>query len=332
MPELRLNLITKEWVIISTERAKRPQDFKSRFRDKALPPHVDTCPFCLGNEKKTPHEIFRVSEGDRWKIRVVPNKYAALLRDAERMRINDGIKHAVSGFGVHDVIIETPFHNTPIALLPVDHVSDIIRTYKRRFIDLYSDPRIAHVIIFKNHGEGAGTSLKHPHSQIVGTPVTPFRVRSRIEETIRFFDITGQCLLCKTLEEEKREGIRIIFESEHFISFMPYAALTAFHTWIFPKRHTASFSDITDEELQDLALNLKTLLAKLYFGLNDPDFNYTIHSSRPRDVKSEYSHWYISVIPRLSTVAGFELGSGIFINHAIPEESAEFLRSVKIPQ
>lgn len=331
MPELRLNLITKEWVIIATERAKRPEDFKSRIRKKASPHLVGTCPFCPGNETKTPKEVFRISDGDQWKIRVVPNKFAALHRDVERMRINDGFKHIISGFGIHDVIIETPLHNMTTALLPLEDVSEIIRIYKRRFIELYSEPRIGHVIIFKNHGEGAGTSLEHPHSQVIGTPVTPFQIRDRMEEAIRFFDITGECLICKTMKEEKKEGARVVFETEHFITFIPYAALSAFHMWIFPKRHFASFSDITEDEIRDLALNLKTVLTKLYLGLNNPDFNYAIRSNRPRDARSEYFHWYISIVPRISTAAGFELGSGMYINAALPEESAEFLRKVDVP-
>jgi len=222
MPELRLNLISKEWVIISTERAKRPGDFKSRVREKVLPEFVSTCPFCPGNETKTPEEVFSIAEGGHWKMRVIPNKFPALSREAEKNRINTGLKHVISGFGIHDVLIETPLHNMITALLPPDHVSEIIMIYKRRFIELYSDPRIGNVIIFKNHGEGAGTSLIHPHSQIIGTPVTPFQIRDRIDEAIRFFDITGECLICKIMKEEKEEGTRVVFETEHFIAFIYY--------------------------------------------------------------------------------------------------------------
>ncbi|MBI5050957.1 MAG: galactose-1-phosphate uridylyltransferase [Nitrospirae bacterium] len=332
MPELRLNLVTKEWVIIATERAKRPEDFKISREKKETPSFVDTCPFCPGNESKTPDEVFRVSDGNQWKIRVVPNKFAALNRDIERIRTNDGYRHTVSGFGVHDVLVETPVHNMATALLPLDHVAMIIRAYLKRFAELYSDPRIGHVIIFKNHGAGAGTSLEHPHSQIIGTPVTPFQIRDRVEEAIRFFDLTGECLICKTIAEEKKDSTRIILETGHFISFIPYASLSPFHTWIFPKRHAATFSEITETEIVDLALNLKTTLAKFYYGLNNPDFNYVIRSNRTKDARLEHSHWYISIVPRLSMTAGFEMGSGMYINTAMPEASAEFMRKVKVPQ
>ncbi len=144
--------------------------------------------------------------------------------------------------------------------------------------------------------------------------------------------MTGECLLCRIMSEEKEEGTRVILETEHFISFIPYAALSPFHIWVFPKRHCGSFSDITEDEISDLALNLKTILAKLYLGLNDPDFNYVIRSNRPRDAKSDYFHWYMTIVPRVSTTAGFELGSGMFINTALPEESAEYLRAVDLTQ
>ncbi len=331
MPELRLNLITKEWVIISTEKAKRPDDFKSRKRGRILPEFVATCPFCPGNEDKTPPEVYCIPESSKWKIRIIPNKFPALDREAERARTNKGLRHSISGFGIHDIVIETPLHNMTTALLPLEEVVEIIRAYKKRFIEMHSDPRIGHVIIFKNQGTGAGTSLEHPHSQLIGTPVTPFQVRSRIEEAIRFFDITGECLICRIMKEEKEDGSRIIFETEHFVAVIPYAALSSFHTWLLPKRHVGSFSDISDEEMSDLALNLKTVLSKLYIGLSNPDFNYSVRSNRPNDAKSEYFHWYINIMPRLSASAGFEMGSGIFINNSLPEESAEYLRNVKVP-
>jgi UDPglucose--hexose-1-phosphate uridylyltransferase len=329
MPELRLNLITKEWVIIATERAKRPEDFKSKSKRKNLHDFVTTCPFCPGNEDKTPGEVYRISEGVKWKMRVIPNKFAALHRDIERERKNDGLQHHISGFGVHDVLIESPLHNMTTALLPLDQLADIIRIYKKRFVELHADPGIGHVIIFKNHGEGAGTTLEHPHSQIIGTPVTPFQIRSRIDEAIRFFDMTGECLICKIMKEEKSEGKRVIFESEHCTAFIPYAAISPFHTWIFPKRHAASFSEITEEEILDIAFNLKTVLAKFYSGLNNPDYNYVIRSNRTADAGSELFHWYISIIPRVNTTSGFEMGSGMFINTALPEESARYLRTIE---
>jgi UDPglucose--hexose-1-phosphate uridylyltransferase len=328
MSELRLNLVSREWVIIAKERAKRPEDFRRVKVSKTLPEHLPTCPFCPGNEEKTPQERFRLDGKDGWKIRVVDNKFPALSIIGERKRVREDNRRLVSGVGVHDVIIETPLHNTSPALMELDGVEDIINIYRNRFLDAYNDPRVEHVIIFRNHGERAGTSLEHPHSQLIATPVVPVQFRDRIEAALHYFDDTGLCLMCDLSKSEMKEGTRIILDTEHFLTFIPYAALTPFHTWIFPKRHSASFSKITEQEIKDLAFHLKTLLAKFYHGIRDPDYNYVIRSSRPKDAENEYCHWYLSVVPRLTMTAGFEMGSGMYINTSLPEECAEFIRSV----
>jgi len=330
MSELRLNLITREWVIIATERAKRPEEFRGKKNKKNLPEYLDSCPFCPGNEQRTPEEIMRIPYGDSWKLRVTPNKFSALSPELKRERKNEGGRHIITGFGKHEVIIESPIHNMFMSDMPLDYIANRIRTYSERFDAIYTDPGVEHVIIFKNYGEGAGTSLLHPHSQIIGTPVTPLQVRHRIEEGMRYFDNTGGCLMCTCLNDELADGRRIILNTEHFVTLVPFAALTPFHTWIFPKRHCATFSSINEEEVYDLAYNLKTILRKFYVGLDDPDFNYVIRSENPKECKSEYFHWYISIVPRLTQVAGFELGSGMYINTSIPEESADFLRKINV--
>lgn len=330
MPELRLNLITREWVIIANERAKRPDEFKKLKNKKIIPESLDTCPFCPGNEDRTPDEIMRIPDGKGWKIRVTPNKFPALSSEGQRERKNEGIRHLVTGFGRHEVVIESPLHNICMPLMDTENIANIIRICRERFVEIYKDPRIEHVIIFKNHGERAGTSLEHPHMQIIGTPVTPIQVRSRIEEGTRYFDNTGECLICATLKDELSDGRRIIMNTDHFVTFIPYAALSPFHTWIFPKLHCATFSSISEEEIYDLSTCLKTILAKYYFGLEDPAFNLVIRSQNPKECASEYFHWYIGIVPRVIQTAGFELGSGMFINTAIPEESAEFIRNVKV--
>ncbi|MDO8446187.1 MAG: galactose-1-phosphate uridylyltransferase [Deltaproteobacteria bacterium] len=330
MPELRLNLITREWVIIAKERAKRPEEFRITSERRALPQFSETCPFCPGNEGRTPPETYSLRDENGWSVRVTPNKFAALSYKGERKRENGGIKRTLSGVGIHEVIVETPSHNMTTALLPLNQVENILRVYRERFVEAYKDPRVEHVIIFKNQGERAGTSLEHPHSQLVGTPVTPIQVRMRVDEAIRFFDDTGDCLMCKTLKDELQEGTRIIMETEHFVAFIPYAALSPFHTWIFPRRHNPSFAGITDEEINDLARIMKTTLGKVYYGLDNPDFNYTIRSMRPISGNIEFFHWYLSIVPRVYQTSGFEMGSGMYINMALPEASAEFLRSIDV--
>ena len=331
MTELRQNLITKDWVIIATDRAKRPDQFSQINKPKiVLPPYREDCPFCQGNEELTGPESFRLNDVNGWKVRAVPNKYPALSPEGERVRKIQGIFRSLSGVGHHEVIIEHPRHDLTTALMDVADVTNIIKVYRQRYSEIRKDHRVQTILIFKNHGQGAGTSLEHPHSQLAATPIVPYELRIRIQEAMRYFDDTGECLFCRTLAEELAAGERIIFESKHFVAFIPYAALSPFHIWIFPRRHSSSFDDITDEEMLDLAVNLKTILAKLYVGLNNPDYNYNIRSIPTDEQRTDYFHWYIAVVPRVSLVAGFELGSGMFINTSLPEESAAFLRSVEI--
>jgi len=331
MPELRQNFFTKEWVIIATERAKRPEDLATHHPVKTVPSLIESCPFCPGNESKTPPEVLRVpTGGGPWQVRVVPNKFSALDRDAQPARTIQRSRRTINGFGVHDVIVETPDHAQITALMTTAHVADVLRAYKSRYDALSHDPRIAHVTIFKNHGKDAGTSLEHPHSQLIATPVISSQVRGRFHEALRHYDEYGECMFCQMIEEELQEGKRIVMTTEHFVALEPFASPTPFCTHIYPRRHMASFGDISAAEIADLARTLRTVLAKLYHGLEDPDFNYTVRSAPAESVGVKYFHWYVSVIPRLTRVAGFELGSGMFINTVLPEAAAEFLRNVKV--
>jgi UDPglucose--hexose-1-phosphate uridylyltransferase len=332
LSEIRLNLITHEWVIIGHEKCKKIEDFIETKEKKMRPEFLLTCPFCPGNESRTPNESYRICDEKSWKIRVVPNKFAVFSKEGERKRTNSGLHKSINGIGTHEVIIETPRHDLSIATMPVDHVKEIIQTYKNRFLEIHNDPRIEHVIIFKNNGPASGTTIEHSHSQIVGSPITPLQIRNRSEEYRRFFDETGECLMCAMIHDELNNGTRILFNTKHFVSFIPFAALSAFHIWIFPKRHSGSFADIGSEEIYDLAIILKSIMAKLYHGLEHPDFNYVIRSEKPEDMHSKFMHWYISIVPRLASASGFELGSGMYINPLAPEISAEFLRNVKIPE
>jgi UDPglucose--hexose-1-phosphate uridylyltransferase len=332
MPELRQNFFTKEWVIMATERAKRPEELASHRPQEARPRFLETCVFCPGNEDKTPPEVTRtpVSRSEPWAVRVVPNKFAALSRDVEPVRMLQHLRRRIGGFGVHEVIVDSPDHSDCMALLSNAHITNILGVYKDRYNKLSLDQRIVHITIFKNHGLDAGASLAHPHSQLIATPVISSQIRHRLHEALRHYDEVGECMFCHMIEGEIEDQTRIVMKSPHFVALEVFASPTPFCTHIYPHRHMASFGDINPAEMADLAGVLRVLLKKLYVGLDNPDFNFTIRSAPAEYGGARHFHWYLSVIPRLTRVAGFELGSGMFINTVLPESAAEFLRNVKV--
>jgi UDPglucose--hexose-1-phosphate uridylyltransferase len=329
MSELRQNMVTKEWVIIASERAKRPDEFHEESRPLTgdRPTHDPSCPFCPGNEALNA-EVMRRPSGGEWQIRVIRNKYPTLSLEGKREKIFDGVNRKISGVGYHEVLIESPRHNTCPALESAAEITQLLETFRDRGRDISHDPRIQQIVYFKNHGISAGSSLVHPHTQLIGLPIISYDSRARIEEARRYYEDTGRCVYCMTVEEELRAKSRIIAESEHFVVFIPYASFSPFHMWIVPRRHEASYLNTTDSELADMGGVLRKIARKLYYGLKDPDYNYIIRSVPLRDVSADSVHWYLTIVPRVSKTAGFEMGSGMFINPTIPEESAAFLRSV----
>lgn len=332
MSEIRQNMATKEWVIIATERARRPEEFadwSQRPKMADLPPWDADCPFCPGNEEGPEMEVLRLPESGPWKLRVVKNKFPALRWEGDRQRSFDGVHRWISGVGYHEVLVETPKHNLPCAEAPVTEIQRTFRAFQLRGLSMAQDRRVEHVIYFKNHGPRAGTSLVHPHCQIIGLPVVPYRVRSRVEEARRYFDDTGECVYCAMVTDELSERERVIYENGSFVVFLPYAAFSPFHTWVMPRQHESSFLNVSEVVLHDLADCMRALMRKLYVGLNDPDFNVVLRTSPVREWHLDYLHWYVTVVPRVTQSAGFELGSGMFINTALPEESAAFLRTAR---
>jgi len=330
MPELRYNVITREWVVIATERAKRPDQFVRKQERKALPEYEPKCPFCPGNEAMTPPATYVVPDTNGWRVRVTPNKFAALSYEGERKRVVQGIRRTVTGVGIHEVLVETPAHNKTTALLSDQEVELIVQTYLNRFKFASSDPRVEQVTIFKNHGDQAGTSLEHPHSQLIAIPVITSQLRDRLSHALEHFDEFGECIFCRVLSQELEDGVRMVMETEHFAAFVQFATLTPFSMLIMPRRHMACFVEMRDAEAADLARILRRSLAKVYHGLADPDFNYAIRTAPTEYCGVKYYHWYVSIIPRLTKMAGFELGSGMFINSSLPEDNAGFLRNVKV--
>jgi len=329
MSVIRQDPTTKEWVIIATERAKRPDQFKRNHSPTNLPPYQPSCPFCPGNETLTPPEILRLpaKEDDGWDVRVIPNKFSALYGTGKATRRELGpLFREMDGVGSHEVIIETPIHNQRMGVMKVHEVESILTACQRRYGTLEKDPRIKSIIIFKNHGEHAGTSLEHPHTQLVATPVAPILIRQKYEVAIAHYDDTGRCLYCDLVAAELEAKVRILFETDGFVVFHPYASRLPFETWITPRRMQSSFGNISSDDLGELASVLRKTLHGLDAALNNPHFNFVIHSAPAGDHQQDYYLWHIQILPRLTTIAGFELGSGIFINTMLPEESAKFLR------
>ena len=331
MPELRQNFFTKEWVIIATERAKRPEDLATHREVQPIPEFVESCPFCPGNESKTPPEVLRCpANGERWDVRVFPNKFAALSTEVQPTRSLQHLRRRIDGFGFHEVIVDSPDHSRYMGLLSDAHVASILRVYKERYNALSLDHRVNHITIFKNHGADAGASLQHPHSQLIATPVIPSQVRHRLFEALRHYDNAGECMFCHMVEREVEDQTRVVLKSERFVAMEVFAGGHVVCDAHLPAAAHGQLRDISEMEIADLARVLRTLLAKIYVGLENPDLNFTVRSGPAEYAAARHFHWYVSVIPRLTRVAGFELGSGMFINTVLPEAAAEFLRKVSV--
>ncbi len=333
MSEIRQDITTEEWVIMAKERARRPRDFISRQKSTQLPAFVPSCPFCPGNEKRTPAETLSYlnERTGNWQVRAFANRYSALTPEGSRERRKEGKLFAsMDGVGIHEVIVEGPIHNRVLALMEDEEVEAVLHAYRERYNVLIKLPFVQLVLIFKNHGSSAGTSLEHPHSQLIATPLVPHYIRMQCNVATRYYDETCRCLLADITAEELSQAKRMVMETNKFVVFHPFASHTPFETWIMPKRYEASFGNSNDEELKDLSHTLRITLLKLYKGLNNPDFNYIISTVPKGDEDNGYFLWHLRIIPRLTEVAGFEIGSGIHINTTLPEETASFIRGLAV--
>jgi UDPglucose--hexose-1-phosphate uridylyltransferase len=339
MPELRKDPVSNRWVIISTERGNRPTDFQNRNEHST----ANTCPFCYGNEKETPFEIAAISSIKRepdtpgWDVRVIPNKYKALILEGELNREGVGIFDKMNGIGTHEVIIESPDHNANLADMSVEHISKIIKIYQKRIIDLYKDLRFRYILIFRNFGESAGASLTHPHTQIIATPTTPVSVKVELDAARNYYYDKERCIFCDIIKQEISLKDRIILENDHFVSLAPFASRFPFEATILPKRHMSNFSCIPEDLFDSLAFVLKDTMSRIKVVLNNPAYNYLIHTvpnTQSWKRRSNYwetidvdYHWHIEIIPRLTRIAGFEWGTGFYINPTLPEDAAKLLRN-----
>jgi UDPglucose--hexose-1-phosphate uridylyltransferase len=332
MPELRKDPIVGRWVIIATDRAKRPVAPKAESSSGGS----SFCPFCEGSEANTPHEILayrdRQTKSDEkgWRVRVVPNKFPALQVEGDLNKRGDGIYDRMNGIGAHEVIIECPHHETTMAHLTEENIREVLWVYRDRLVDLKKDPRLVYGMLFKNVGAMAGASLEHTHSQLIVTPIVPVNVQEEMTGSLEFYNYRGRCIYCDMIHQELASEKRIVLDTPNFVSFAPYASRFPFETWIVPKQHNSHYENIHKIEVDELGTVLKTILLKLETALENPAYNYIIHTA-PFDTQTQpHYHWHIEIIPRLTRVAGFEWGTGFYINPVPPEQAAEFLRRTDV--
>lgn len=329
--QIRQNRLTEQWIIYAPDRGDRPNDFEqegtSGSDDDALS-FDPNCPFCPGNED-TLTEI--VSEHmnethSHWQTRVVPNKFPVLTPNDGQHRKQDGLNLSMSGYGHHEVIIEHPHHDIDIADMNDNEITTVIETYHQRYIASTQENKNMLTIIFRNHGERAGTSIKHPHSQMVSTGIVPNHIRWRENVAQHYFDTWGSSLMGDILEQEKRLGKRIVDENDSFICFVPFAAEVPYEMWIVPTQQQASFGSINEKGKVELALLLRDSLKRLQNSHNNPDYNYIIHSASHYKAEEPHLRWFVQIRPRIITPAGFEIGSGMLVNPSLPENDAQVLR------
>jgi UDPglucose--hexose-1-phosphate uridylyltransferase len=328
LPELRKDPITGRWVIIATDRARRPSDFS---REPVPPPAARFCPFDYGNEGKTPPEILAYRHDGSpntpgWRVRVVSNKFPVLGIEGDLNRQGDGMYDKMTGIGAHEVIIETPEHNTNLAEMPERQIEEVLYAFRDRIADLKRDHRFRYILVFKNYGEAAGASLEHPHSQLIALPVIPKSVKEELDGAKLYFDFKERCVYCDMVRQEEASGVRLVIETERFVVLEPYAPRFPFETWIVPRRHESHFEDADQPTLQNLAWVLRATLRKIDRVLEHPAYNFILHSAPVQEQAIPYYHWHFEIIPKLTKVAGFEWGTGFYINPTPPEESAKFLR------
>ncbi len=331
MPELRRDPITHRWAIIASERAMRPKDFKF---DHARPPKGRACPFCPGHEQLTPPAITTVPvgrgpHGADWQVRVVPNKFPALRIEGETEKRPEGVYDRMNGIGAHEVIIESPDHDFKLHQLPRDHLVAALETYRDRMKDLQGDARLKFSLLFRNHGEAAGASIAHGHAQLIALPVVPAQSQELLDGAKRYWDFHERNVFDDIVRQEVEDGRRLIYDNGDFVLVAPYASRFPFEVWIVPRAHGTRFETTSRRTLDKLAEVLTLGLDRLDRGLGDPPYNFIIQSAPYGLDDVPWYRWHVVIMPTLTRVAGFEWGTGFYINPTAPEEAAEFLRSVR---
>jgi UDPglucose--hexose-1-phosphate uridylyltransferase len=333
MPELRKDAVTGRWVIISTDRRKRPNDFR-------LEPSTviggEYCPFCAGREDMTPPEVlaYRPNGGPPntppWDLRVVPNKFPALQVEGNLDREGEGLFDRMNGIGAHEVVIETPDHARTLATMTELEIERVLWAYRDRILDLKRDIRFRYILIFKNHGAPAGATLEHSHSQLIALPIVPDYVKDEIEGARKHFASKERCVFCDIIRQETSAGRRVIHENADVVALAPYAPRFPFETWLLPKHHGARYEEAPRQQYEGLARMIKSVLGRMDRALESPSYNMILHSLPFSEQATDFYHWHVEIMPKLTRTAGFEWGTGFYINPTSPEEAAQVLRNARV--
>ncbi len=332
MPELRKDPIIGRWVIIATERGKRPHDFV--IEEEVT--RGGFCPFCPGNEHTTPPEILAYREpgtapnSPGWRLRVVNNKFPALVLQGDPDRMGEGMFDKMNGIGTHEVIIENPDHHVTLASISLEGFHEVLRAYGDRIRALAEDPRFRYVLVFKNQGRSAGASLEHSHSQLIGLPIVPELVMEELNGSKFYYNWKERCVFCDMIRQELQQQVRVVLENQEFVAICPFAPRSPFEVWILPKAHYSSYIDLKAESYYRLAEIFSETLKRLEKSLGKAPYNFILHTAPIREPETPYYHWHFEIMPKLTLVAGFEWGSGFYINPTPPEDAAQFLREVQL--
>jgi len=330
MPELRKDPVLGRWIIISKERSKRPSDF---VVDDHKAVEGGFCPLCPGNEKTTPNEVLVLGRepilppnSAGWKLRVVPNKFPALVIEGELEKQAEGLYDRMNGIGAHEVIIESPNHEDRFAFLPPEQMLFVFRAFRNRILDLAHDHRFQYVMVFKNFGRSAGASLEHPHSQLVALPILPRMVISELDGALSYYKYKDRCIFCDIIRQEIQQDIRLVCQNDHFVTLAPFAPRTPFEMWILPKYHNSSYTDQSEDSLADLVRIFSESLQRLDACIPNVSYNFVLHTQPLRSQPLGHFHWHFEIVPKLTSIAGFEWGSGFYINPMPPEDACAYLK------
>jgi UDPglucose--hexose-1-phosphate uridylyltransferase len=332
MPELRKDPILGRWIIISKERGKRPTDFIIN-KDEST---GGFCPLCAGNEKTTPPEVLSYGPSQHtantpgWSLRVVPNKYPALVIEGDLDKEAEGLYDKMNGIGAHEVVIETPNHDETFTYLPFANMRQVFIAFRDRLTDLAHDPRFKYVMVFKNHGKAAGASLEHSHSQLVALPILPRMITSELQGSLAYYKYKERCVFCDIIRQEKKQELRLVCENESFIAIVPFAPRSPFEMWLLPKKHSSAYINMDSHGFDQLTELFSECMRRLDKCIPDVPYNFVMHTAPLRSKSLEHFHWHFEIMPKLTSIAGFEWGSGFYINPIPPEDAAKFLRDVKI--